>query len=319
MSQSRVDEDLRDPEDHLAGVLSKKANNDDDFDDVQEFNDVDEPNGLGVPLSMDPRLSDMILGNDRNSLTPSPPATQGRTKRQSNMARASSPPPPSSSSSNGAPQQNITATTSNTNVIDASITAMQQPTHTENIDSSSTSTAVEHSSIAIVSNTNVTDTTNSSKDASDTRPQQLDTPKSDDTTSTSTSSSVASSSATNTASTPSKQLVPVNRFRDHGNEPIGTGRKYLNEGAMRRNKITCMLILFSLLYLSPLSLSHIYLSPLPDTEHPNWAKHHKHVFVLSSAGKPIYSRYGDEQNLTPFMASLTAIVSFVADLNDVIR
>jgi len=56
-----------------------------------------------------------------------------------------------------------------------------------------------------------------------------------------------------------------------------------------------------------------------DTEHPNWSKHHKHVFVLSNAGKPIYSRYGDEQNISPFMASLTALVSFVQDMNDNIR
>lgn len=56
-----------------------------------------------------------------------------------------------------------------------------------------------------------------------------------------------------------------------------------------------------------------------DTSHPNWAKHAKHIFVLSSAGKPIYSRYGDEQNLAPFMASLTAMVSYVADMGDNLR
>lgn len=36
----------------------------------------------------------------------------------------------------------------------------------------------------------------------------------------------------------------------------------------------------------------------------------KHVFVLSSAGKPIYSRHGDEQSLAPFMGVIQAIISF---------
>ena len=50
-----------------------------------------------------------------------------------------------------------------------------------------------------------------------------------------------------------------------------------------------------------------------------WRKHKKHVFVVSIAGKPIYSRYGDEQNLAPFMASLSAMVSFVEDSHDVLH
>lgn len=39
-------------------------------------------------------------------------------------------------------------------------------------------------------------------------------------------------------------------------------------------------------------------------------KQEKHVFVLSSAGKPIYSRYGDEQSLAPYMGVIQAIISF---------
>lgn len=58
---------------------------------------------------------------------------------------------------------------------------------------------------------------------------------------------------------------------------------------------------------------------LKDTSHSNWFKHHKHIFVLTSAGKPIYSRYGDEQNISPFIASLTALVSFIQDMKDNIR
>jgi len=50
-----------------------------------------------------------------------------------------------------------------------------------------------------------------------------------------------------------------------------------------------------------------------------WRKHKKHVFVVSIAGKPIYSRYGDEQNLAPFMASLSAMASFIEDSHDVMH
>ena len=50
-----------------------------------------------------------------------------------------------------------------------------------------------------------------------------------------------------------------------------------------------------------------------------WRKHKKHVFVVSIAGKPIYSRYGDEQNLAPFMASLSAMASFIEDMHDVLH
>jgi hypothetical protein len=56
-----------------------------------------------------------------------------------------------------------------------------------------------------------------------------------------------------------------------------------------------------------------------DPSHPNWRTHHKHVFVLSQAGKPIYARYGDEQRMAPFMAAISAVISFVDDAKDVIR
>eukprot|EP01114_Cavostelium_apophysatum_P019135 TRINITY_DN6078_c0_g1_i1.p1 TRINITY_DN6078_c0_g1~~TRINITY_DN6078_c0_g1_i1.p1 ORF type:complete len:540 (+),score=106.62 TRINITY_DN6078_c0_g1_i1:38-1621(+) len=56
-----------------------------------------------------------------------------------------------------------------------------------------------------------------------------------------------------------------------------------------------------------------------DVSSPEWMNHHKHIFVLSSAGRPIYSRYGDENDLSPFMASLTAMVLFVQDMEDNLR
>jgi len=34
----------------------------------------------------------------------------------------------------------------------------------------------------------------------------------------------------------------------------------------------------------------------------------KHYFIMTDAGKPIYSRYGDEQTLAPFFATFAAII-----------
>ena len=56
-----------------------------------------------------------------------------------------------------------------------------------------------------------------------------------------------------------------------------------------------------------------------DPSTPGWALHKKHVFVLSSAGKPVFSRYGDESRLAPQMGLLQALISFVQDRGDAIR
>eukprot|EP00128_Syssomonas_multiformis_P018271 Colp12_sorted_trinity150504_noHs@516 len=53
-----------------------------------------------------------------------------------------------------------------------------------------------------------------------------------------------------------------------------------------------------------------------DPSDPKWAKHEKHFFVLSTAGKPIYSRYGNEDKLATIMGVMQALVSFVSDEND---
>ena len=34
----------------------------------------------------------------------------------------------------------------------------------------------------------------------------------------------------------------------------------------------------------------------------------KHYIVLTDAGKPVYTRYGDEINLAPFIATISAIL-----------
>ncbi|XP_037107745.1 vacuolar fusion protein MON1 homolog A [Syngnathus acus] len=50
-----------------------------------------------------------------------------------------------------------------------------------------------------------------------------------------------------------------------------------------------------------------------------WRSHKKHMFVLSEAGKPIYSRYGTEEALSSTMGVMMALVSFVEAENNVIR
>ncbi|VDP62378.1 unnamed protein product [Schistosoma curassoni] len=51
-------------------------------------------------------------------------------------------------------------------------------------------------------------------------------------------------------------------------------------------------------------------------EDPCWTNDLLHVFVLSEAGKPIYSRYGNESDLSSVMSVMQALVSFVANSGD---
>ncbi|EDO39191.1 predicted protein, partial [Nematostella vectensis] len=51
----------------------------------------------------------------------------------------------------------------------------------------------------------------------------------------------------------------------------------------------------------------------------SWVRHKKHVFVFSDAGKPIYSRYGNEDKLATLMGVMQAIVSFVQDDKNAVR
>ncbi|KAG8447305.1 hypothetical protein GDO86_014680 [Hymenochirus boettgeri] len=51
----------------------------------------------------------------------------------------------------------------------------------------------------------------------------------------------------------------------------------------------------------------------------SWRTRRKHVFVLSEAGKPIYSRYGNEEALSSTMGVMMALVSFVQSGNNSIR
>jgi len=51
----------------------------------------------------------------------------------------------------------------------------------------------------------------------------------------------------------------------------------------------------------------------------SWRRHRRHFFILSSAGKPIYSRYGNEQMMSTFMGIIQALISFIADEGDTLR
>ncbi|XP_029455490.1 vacuolar fusion protein MON1 homolog A [Rhinatrema bivittatum] len=50
-----------------------------------------------------------------------------------------------------------------------------------------------------------------------------------------------------------------------------------------------------------------------------WRMHQKHVFVLSEAGKPVYSRYGSEEALSSTMGVMMALVSFLEVEKNVIK
>ncbi|KAI9501968.1 Vacuolar fusion protein mon1 [Coemansia spiralis] len=66
-------------------------------------------------------------------------------------------------------------------------------------------------------------------------------------------------------------------------------------------------------------LSEHELEHLEDFHSPEWRQHSRHFLVLSSAGKPIYSRYGDEAQLSTLMSATQAIISTFADMSDPVR
>jgi hypothetical protein len=50
-----------------------------------------------------------------------------------------------------------------------------------------------------------------------------------------------------------------------------------------------------------------------------WRSRRKHFFILSSAGKPIYSRYGDDSIISGYMGVIQAIISFFEDNGDTLQ
>jgi hypothetical protein len=57
------------------------------------------------------------------------------------------------------------------------------------------------------------------------------------------------------------------------------------------------------------------------TEHvmKSWRAKLKHFLILSSAGKPIYSRHGDDQLVTNYIGLVQTIISFYQSTNDTLR
>jgi vacuolar fusion protein MON1 len=50
-----------------------------------------------------------------------------------------------------------------------------------------------------------------------------------------------------------------------------------------------------------------------------WRSRRKHYFILSSAGKPIYSRYGNDNVISGYMGVIQAIISFFEDNGDTLK
>uniref|UniRef100_T1I7L5 Vacuolar fusion protein MON1 homolog n=3 Tax=Rhodnius TaxID=13248 RepID=T1I7L5_RHOPR len=48
----------------------------------------------------------------------------------------------------------------------------------------------------------------------------------------------------------------------------------------------------------------------------DWKSKQKHIFILSSAGKPVYSRYGSEEKLVTLFGVMQALVSVTQDMDD---
>ena len=57
--------------------------------------------------------------------------------------------------------------------------------------------------------------------------------------------------------------------------------------------------------------SHLFVScPVPiSLDSRRWALHQKHIFIFSSAGKPIFSRFGDESRLAPLCGAMQVLMN----------
>uniref|UniRef100_A0A1B0APT4 Vacuolar fusion protein MON1 homolog n=1 Tax=Glossina palpalis gambiensis TaxID=67801 RepID=A0A1B0APT4_9MUSC len=60
-------------------------------------------------------------------------------------------------------------------------------------------------------------------------------------------------------------------------------------------------------------------SPTDCLHNPTWRFQKKHIFILSEAGKPVFSLHGNEENLASIFGVIQALVSFVQDGQDEIK
>jgi vacuolar fusion protein MON1 len=58
---------------------------------------------------------------------------------------------------------------------------------------------------------------------------------------------------------------------------------------------------------------------IQDIQSQEWIRHKKHFFIISSSGKPVYSRYGDELMLAPMMGLIQAFLAFFEEEKDPLR
>ncbi|CXJ06049.1 vacuolar fusion protein MON1, putative [Plasmodium berghei] len=52
-----------------------------------------------------------------------------------------------------------------------------------------------------------------------------------------------------------------------------------------------------------------------DQTNPLWYKHKRHFFIFTYSGKPVFTRYGNEENLTSFYGTLLAIISKIGSFS----
>ncbi|CAG7785949.1 unnamed protein product [Allacma fusca] len=67
------------------------------------------------------------------------------------------------------------------------------------------------------------------------------------------------------------------------------------------------------------SMAHPEMSDEDFVTSSEWKNVKRHIFVLSEAGKPIYSRFGNEEQLATLFGLMQALVSFVQENKDMIR
>lgn len=58
---------------------------------------------------------------------------------------------------------------------------------------------------------------------------------------------------------------------------------------------------------------------MEEIDHESWEHNLKHIFVLSAAGKPIFTKHGDEQELVTIFGLIQAVVSIVEDSGDQVQ
>jgi hypothetical protein len=56
-----------------------------------------------------------------------------------------------------------------------------------------------------------------------------------------------------------------------------------------------------------------------DINTKEWKDHKKHFLILSSSGKPVYSRYGDEITLSSMMSLIQAFLAFFQEEQDPLK